>query len=119
MQPLMGLHDSGLVISTSSAIAGAMLDANTPPAALDEPGNVYVRVHPREATAAVAKAGEVLAEAHLLKGYTLESFKKTAAQWQADISEVEEVTGMAACDGGEVVVTVKMVCAGDGLHDTD
>ncbi len=111
MQPIAGMLGDSLLVSTSTRAAEPILSGDAAPKFLDTPGNLYVRVRPKQAAEAVVKAGELLAGAHLLKGYTPESYQQAAAPWLANASALEEVGALVACDKGEIMLTVGLVCS--------
>ena len=101
MKPTFAIQNDGLLFSTSLATATEMLAA--PPAAtLETKGNLYLCVRPKPAAQAVVDMGRELAEFHLIRGETAESFLKTVQPWLDSAGRIKELSLLAACENGEL-----------------
>lgn len=107
MKPTFAVQNDGVLFSTSLTTATDMLAA--PPAAtLETKGNLYVCVRPKPAAQAIVDMGKELAEAHLMRGQTTESFLKTAQPWLDSAGRVKELSLLAACENGELRADARM-----------
>ncbi len=101
MKPAFVIQNDGVLFSTSLTTAAEM--AAAPPAAtLETKGNLYLCVRPKPAAQAIVDIGRELAEYHLVRGQTAESFLKTAQPYLDSAGRVKELSLLAACDKGEV-----------------
>jgi hypothetical protein len=101
IKPSFAVQNDGVLFSTSLAKATDMLAA--PPAGtLESKGNLYLCVRPGPAAQAVVDMGRELAEFHLVRGQTAESFLAAARPWLDSAGRVEELSLLAACENGEL-----------------
>jgi hypothetical protein len=101
MKPSFVLQKDGVLFSTSLATATEM--ATAPPAStLETKGNLYLCVRPKPAVQAIVDMGRELAEFHLMRGQTADSFAKTAQPYLDSAGRVKELSLLAACENGEL-----------------
>jgi hypothetical protein len=110
IEPTAGLLGRTLLISSSRMRAVALLDAGAEPTTSRNPGNLHVSAKPQACLDAVLGLGRLLADNHLLKGYTAESLDKAAAPWLQAASTVQEISALAAYNQGAVTVEIILLC---------
>ena len=71
--------------------------------ALPEPGNLYVQADVEGCLETVVAAGRLLAENHLLRGHTPESFERLAETWQERTAKMKDVSALFSHEEGEIV----------------
>ena len=59
-------------------------------------------MRPKPAAQAIVDMGRELAEFHLMRGQTVESFLKTAQPYLDSAGRVKELSLLAACENGEL-----------------
>ncbi len=107
MKPSFAVQKDGVLFSTSLTTVTEMTAA--PPAAnLETKGNLYLCVRPKPAVQAVVDMGKELAQFHLMRGQTVESFLKTAQPYLDSAGHVKELSLLAACENGELRADAKL-----------
>ena len=93
MEPTAAWYGDGLLFSTSRDVAQAILaEAPAPRITLRQRANLYLRIEPLACTQIITDAGRRLARDGLLRGYTVEEYRKAAAEWIEQASSIEEAT---------------------------
>ncbi len=93
MEPTAAWHGDGLLFSTSRDVAQAILaEAPAPRVTLRQRANLYLRIEPLACTQIITDAGRRLARDGLLRGYTVEEYRKAAAEWIEQASNIDEAT---------------------------
>ncbi len=107
MKPSFAVQNDSVLFSTSLTTATEM--AAAPPAAnLETKGNLYLCVRPKPAVQAVTDMGRELAQYHLMRGYTAESFVQAAQPYLDNAGRVKELSLLAACENGELRADAKL-----------
>ncbi len=94
---------AGLLLSSSRQVAERTLADGPAARALPEPGNLYVQVDVEGCLEKVVAAGRLLAENHLLRGHTPESFERQAEAWQERTAKMKDVSALFSHEQGEIV----------------
>ena len=93
MEPTAAWHGDGLLFSTSRDVVQAILaEAPAPRVTLRQRANLYLRIEPLACTQIITDAGRHLARDGLLRGYTVEEYRKAAAGWIEQASNIDEAT---------------------------
>jgi hypothetical protein len=101
MKPTFAVQNDAVLFSTSLTTATDLL-ALPPAATLENKGNLYLCVRPGPAAQAIVDMGKELAEFHLIRGQSAESFVKTAQPWLDSAGRLKEFSLLAACENGEL-----------------
>ena len=101
MKPTFAVQNDTVLFSTSLSTATDLL-ALPPAATLENKGNLYLCVRPGPAAQAIVDMGKELAEFHLIRGQSAESFVKTAQPWLDSAVRLKEFSLLAACENGEL-----------------
>jgi hypothetical protein len=104
MEPTAGIIGNVLLISSSRTIAETFLNAGPTKLRLSQKGNLYLTLEPGACAKALVDLAALLAENDLLKGYTPDRVRQTAAPWMTVASAVKDITVIAACEKGEVTL---------------
>ncbi|HEO69664.1 MAG TPA: hypothetical protein ENN80_00255 [Candidatus Hydrogenedentes bacterium] len=114
VEPTVVAHGDMLLVSTSRSIADALAGAPTPTAALETPGNLYLRVQPPLCADAIYQTGILLVENDLLEGYDAESFEEAMRPWLERSGLIRDLRVLLAYEDGEVTGDLRMRFAGGG-----
>lgn len=109
LEPIFGIYGDALLVSTSDPLGRELLRSPARPGELATQGNVYLRVEPEPLVSAVTEAGRQFCAHDLLKGYTEETFEKSAERWMTQAHAIREVTLLAAL--GESAVSLDLTVA--------
>ncbi len=108
-EPTAAWHRDGLLFSTNRNLAEAVLaEAPTPNVTLQQRANLYLRIEPLACTQIVTDAGRQLARDGLLRGYTLEEYRKVAAKWIEQASDIDEATVWLTVNKKTVALDVQL-----------
>ncbi len=114
LEPTFGRYGDALLLSTSRTVAEELLEQGPEDGeATLQNGNLYIRIRPFQCVEAIADVGRLLAENHLLRGHTQESFEELANRWLASAGRIEEVTAVARVESGGVSMESRLLTSGN------
>ncbi|HIJ64313.1 MAG TPA: hypothetical protein HPP77_00060 [Candidatus Hydrogenedentes bacterium] len=110
IEPTVALYGEHLLVSTSRSVADILLQTPDNVALMPEAenGNLFVRIRPGDCAEAVAAIGRTLAENHLLRGHSIESFSAYAAERVAQARQIREISLHAYHKNGTITATFKL-----------
>ena len=111
LEPTAAAYGESLLISSSRAVADALLNKGPQAKELPQPGNLYIHIYPKPCIDTILAFAKMIAEYDFLKGYTVEKLEAETAPWIEAAGRVEDITAQAAYEGGEVRAELKVVCA--------
>ena len=112
IEPTILLRDKRLVISTNATAELLQSPAFSSPS-LSPPGNLYLRLDPKECLERWAAIGAQLASQGALRGYTSEAFAEAMASWRTKAAVVEEVSGILAVEPDAIALEATLLCYGN------
>lgn len=111
MQPTGGIYGESLLISSSQNVGEQLLSSPPPADDLGKAGNLWVRVHPVPCLKAISDVLGMFGEVRLVRDETMSAFETFTKSWFSGIASVDEVTGLAAYENGQVTLEIGITCA--------
>ncbi len=104
LEPSIMEHGGAILAATSrNALEDALAAPEAAGSLLDREGNLYLRAEPAPLVEALSDVGRQLAEAHMLRGYTPESFGADTEEWLRRARVIEHMDLLAAAEDGAIV----------------
>ncbi|MCP4644991.1 MAG: hypothetical protein GY851_31405 [bacterium] len=110
LEPTAAPYGSGILVSTSSRLAAALMESGGVAGQLPEAGNLHIAVRPYPCVESVVEAGRLLVDQGVMRGHTPKTYAAMTDRWLVQAGAVEEASLHAAVDGGDIALDVRVVC---------
>lgn len=109
--PSLSLYGEGVLLSNSQVAAARALTEAPAVGALEEAGNLYLRVEPGPAMDMIMKGLNTLADNGLVRDHTPVSLQQAAEPYEALADKIDEVRALAAVEGEAIRADFRLTLA--------
>ncbi len=108
-EPALASVGGHLLVTSSHAEAGPLLERGQLAKYMERQGNLYLRIEPTPLIEAIVETGRQLAEMEMLKGHDATSFAALAEEWSARAGKTDHAEMLLVREGREILVELRVV----------